>query len=142
MISMIQYLIKFFGLSHENPNQDIENYLELCDTLKFNRVNTKAKRIRLSSFSLRDKAKAWVQAEPPGSFTTWDQLSLTLRNKYFLPLKFAKLRNEILSFQQQNLETLYDARERYMKLLKKCPNHQIPKWVQLQTFYNGLQPNT
>ena len=35
-------------------------------------------------------------------------------------------------------ETLYKAWERYKDLLKKCPHHELPYWLQIQTFYNGL----
>ena len=35
-------------------------------------------------------------------------------------------------------ETLYEAWERYKDLLKKCPHHELPEWLQIQTFYNGL----
>jgi len=37
---------------------------------------------------------------------------------------------------------LYEAWEHYKDLLRKCPNHELPKWVQVQTFYNGSLPNT
>ncbi|KAG8499370.1 hypothetical protein CXB51_005835 [Gossypium anomalum] len=54
----------------------------------------------------------------------------------------AKLRNDIFSFVQMDLETLYDAWERYKDLLRKCPHHRLPLWLQVQTFHNGLNPST
>src|SRR3954465_14873408 len=59
-ISMIQNHVQFFGLPNEDPNQHITNFLEYCDTVKMNGVSNDAIRLRLFSFSLRDKAKAWV----------------------------------------------------------------------------------
>ena len=47
-------------------------------------------------------------------------------------------RNDITSFVQMENESLYDAWERFKDLLRKCPYHGIPPWVQIQTFYNGL----
>ncbi|KAG8475171.1 hypothetical protein CXB51_031769 [Gossypium anomalum] len=41
-----------------------------------------------------------------------------------------------------DLETLYDAWERYKNLLQRCPHHGLPLWLQVQTFYNGLNPST
>ncbi|KAG8503633.1 hypothetical protein CXB51_001807 [Gossypium anomalum] len=41
-----------------------------------------------------------------------------------------------------DLETLYDAWERYKDLLRRCPNHGLPLWLQVQTFYNGVNPST
>ncbi|KAK5811958.1 hypothetical protein PVK06_027350 [Gossypium arboreum] len=54
----------------------------------------------------------------------------------------AKLRNDISSFVQMDLETLYDAQERYKDLLRRCPHHGLPLWLQVQAFHNGLNPST
>src|SRR5262249_12436324 len=58
--------------------------------------------------------------------------------KYFPPYKTAKLRNDISTYTQTETETLYKAWERYKDLLRKCPHYRLPKWLQVQTFYNGL----
>ena len=58
--------------------------------------------------------------------------------KYFSPSKTAKLRNDISSFVQMESETLYETWERYKDLLRRCPHHGLPCWLQIQTFYNGL----
>ncbi|PON97897.1 hypothetical protein TorRG33x02_062120 [Trema orientale] len=39
---------------------------------------------------------------------------------------------------QFNNESLYEAWEHYKELMRKCPHHGIPKWLFVQTFYNGL----
>ncbi|KAK5825007.1 hypothetical protein PVK06_019809 [Gossypium arboreum] len=62
--------------------------------------------------------------------------------KYFPPTKTTKLRNDISSFVQMDLETLYDAWERYKDLLRRCPYHGLPLWLQVQMFHNGLNPST
>jgi len=62
--------------------------------------------------------------------------------KYFPPSKTAKLRNEILAFQQNESESLYEAWERYKDLLRRVPNHELPLWMQVQTFYNGVTHST
>ncbi|KAK5837007.1 hypothetical protein PVK06_012813 [Gossypium arboreum] len=41
-----------------------------------------------------------------------------------------------------DLETLYDAWERYKDLLRRCPHNGLPLWLQVQTFYNGVNPST
>ncbi|KAG8493789.1 hypothetical protein CXB51_011098 [Gossypium anomalum] len=43
---------------------------------------------------------------------------------------------------KMDLETLYDAWERYKDLLRKCPHHGLPLWLQVQTFYNSVNPST
>lgn len=62
--------------------------------------------------------------------------------KYFPSTKNAKLRNEITSFHQLEDESLYEAWERFKDLLRRCPHHGIPCCIQLETFYNGLNPST
>ncbi|KAA3487628.1 Retrotransposon gag protein [Gossypium australe] len=55
--------------------------------------------------------------------------------KHFPPAKITKLKNDISCFSQIDLETSYD-------LLRRCPHHGLPLWLQVQTFYNGLNPLT
>jgi len=61
--------------------------------------------------------------------------------KYFTPSKSARMRNEITTFVQQETKSLYKAWERYKELLRKCPHHSLPDWLQVQIFYNGLAPS-
>ncbi|KAG8478758.1 hypothetical protein CXB51_028637 [Gossypium anomalum] len=41
-----------------------------------------------------------------------------------------------------DLETLYDAWERFKDLLRRCPHHGLPLWLEVQTFCNGVNPST
>ena len=40
---------------------------------------------------------------------------------------------------QYDQESMYEAWERYKDLLRKCPHHELPGWLQIQTFYNELR---
>ncbi|KAI3672920.1 hypothetical protein L6452_39022 [Arctium lappa] len=60
--------------------------------------------------------------------------------KYFPPTRNAKSRNEICMFKQLDDEAIPDAWERFKELLRKFPHHGIPYYIQLETFYNGLNP--
>ncbi|KAA3483346.1 Retrotransposon gag protein [Gossypium australe] len=64
-------------------------------------------------------AKQWLNSLPRGSITTWEQMTQKFLLKYFPPAKMAKLRNDISSFVQIDLETNYDAWERYKDLLRR-----------------------
>ncbi|KAF7837572.1 uncharacterized protein G2W53_006054 [Senna tora] len=137
-IQLLQANGQFGGSPIEDPNNHILNFLEICDTFKHNGVSDDAIRLRLFPFSLRDKAKVWLQSLPEGSITTWEELAQQFLTKYFPPGKTAKMRNDITSFVLLDNESLYEAWERFKELLRKCPHHGLPKWLQVQTFYNGL----
>ncbi|KAK1588051.1 hypothetical protein Q3G72_019426 [Acer saccharum] len=50
--------------------------------------------------------------------------------------------NEIHEFSQFELESLYEAWERYKELLRKCPCHGMPKWSIVEKFYRGMNLST
>ncbi|KAG9450269.1 hypothetical protein H6P81_010234 [Aristolochia fimbriata] len=77
-----------------------------------------------------------------GSIITWEDLQKKFLGKYFPPAKTIKLRNEISQFMQEPEEHLSEAWERFNGLLKRCPNHKIELWSQIEIFYNGLNINT
>ncbi|KAF7823809.1 uncharacterized protein G2W53_021953 [Senna tora] len=137
-IQLLQANGQFGGSPIEDPNIYILNFLEICDTFKHNGVSDDAIRLRLFPFSLRDKAKVWLQSLPEGSISTWEELAQQFLTKYFPPGKTAKMRNDITSFVLLDNESLYEAWERFKELLRKCPHHGLPKWLHVQTFYNGL----
>lgn len=53
---------QFGGNEIEDPNTHISNFLEICITIRINGVGDEAIRLRLFPFSLRDKAKIWLQS--------------------------------------------------------------------------------
>ena len=142
VIQLLQQYCQFDGLPDGDPHAHIKTFLEICQTFKNNGVTDEAIRTRLFPFSLRGKAKIWLQSLGPGALTTWDDIVKQFLDHYFPPSKTAKLRNDIASFMQQDDETMYDAWQRWTELLRKCPHHQLPAWMQVQTFLNGLNPAT
>ena len=57
--------IQFIGLPNEDPNTYIFNFLEVCDMVKYNGVSDDAIHLRLFPFSLKDKAKHWLNSNLP-----------------------------------------------------------------------------
>ena len=106
--------------------------------MKYNGVSDKAICLQLFSFSLKDKVKYWLTTEPPDSITSWDELVNKFLTRFFPPAKATKLRIDINNFCQLDGETFYEACERYKGLLRKFPHHNLPKWMQVHHFYNGL----
>ena len=79
---------------------------------------------------------------PAGTFNSWAELSQAFLNKYFPATKTAKLRESITKFQQQYEESLYEAWERFKDLVRRCPHHGLLEWLVVQTFYQGISPQT
>ncbi|KAG9444654.1 hypothetical protein H6P81_015994 [Aristolochia fimbriata] len=119
IIAMLQNHYQFSGLANEDPNEHLERFLYLCATFKYNGVSDDAIRLRLFKFTLARRAKTWLNTLPAGSIVTWEDLQ-----KKFLE------------------EHLSEAWERFNGLLKRCPNHKIELWSQIEIFYNGLNINT
>ena len=74
IIQMIQHSTQFNGLPNDDPNTHITNFLEIRDTFKHNGVLDEAIRLRFFSFSLKDKAKSWLNSLPSDIITTLDGL--------------------------------------------------------------------
>ena len=113
----------------EDPNLHLSVFLEVCDTLKINGASTDAIRLRLFPFSLRDKARAWLHSLPPGSISTWEELTKAFLARFFPPSKTASLRSQISTFAQRDDETMYEAWEWFKDLLQLCPHHGLQKWM-------------
>ena len=94
--------------------------------------------LRLFPFSLKDKAKHWLQSLEANSIHTWEVQQTTFLNKNFPIIKTNQIRKDIRAFAMNDGESLYESWERFKDLLRSCPHHQVPKWQLVQTFYEGL----
>ncbi|GKC14865.1 zinc finger, CCHC-type containing protein [Tanacetum coccineum] len=103
----------FHGLRSEDPNQHLKDFLKLVDLLDLD-----------------------------GSITTWEDLTTCFLAQFFPPGRTAKLRNDILMFQQHHGESLFESWTRFKDLLQKVPHHGIDLWLQVQFFYDHVNPAT
>lgn len=138
IITMMQMSYSFGGSATEDPNKHIADFLEICETLNVNGVSNEAIRLRLFPFSIRGKAKTWLQSETHHSITTWDDLVTKSLDKFFPPSRTVRLKTEINNCVQYENENIYEAWERYKEILRKCPHHGLEKWAIATQFYNGL----
>ena len=91
---------------------------------RVNGVRDDAIRLRLFSFSLKDKAREWFNCLPARSITNWAILAQKFFAKYFPPGKTVKLRNDITNFMQYDQESMYEAISLLMS--KSGPNKRYP----------------
>ncbi|KAK4407813.1 hypothetical protein Sango_0362300 [Sesamum angolense] len=119
IIQIIWSSVQFSGLLDEDLNKHLINFLEICNTFKFNGISNDGVRLRIFSFSLCDTSKDWLQSLPAGSITACAALTHKFLAKYFPPTKTAKMLNDITSFVQLDREPLYDAWECFKSMLRK-----------------------
>ncbi|GKD75729.1 zinc finger, CCHC-type containing protein [Tanacetum coccineum] len=112
-IWLVQNGCSFHGLRSEDPNQHLKDFLKLVDSLDLD-----------------------------GSITTWEDLTTRFLDQFFPSGRTAKLRNDILMFQQHHGESLSEAWTRFKDLLQKVPHHGIDLWLQVQIFYDHVNPVT
>ncbi|GJV68416.1 MAK10-like protein [Tanacetum coccineum] len=141
-IRLVQNGCSFHGLRSEDPNQHLKDFLKLVDSLDLDGENRERTRLRLFQFSLRDQASNWLERLPAGSITTWEDLTTRFLAQFFPPGRTVKLRNDILMFQQHHGESLSEAWTRFKDLLQKVPHHGIDLWLQVQIFYDHVNPVT
>ncbi|XP_021733287.1 uncharacterized protein LOC110700107 [Chenopodium quinoa] len=139
LIRMIQS-DQFRGSPHECPFAHLDNFLELCTTIKQNNISEEFIRMHMFQFSLCDKAKHWLRTVEEGSLSTWDEVTRAFLGKYCPPEKTAELRRKITNFNQDIDETLSEAWERFKDYTRKCPHHGFTSWIIVQSFYDGLTP--
>ncbi|GKD65146.1 MAK10-like protein, partial [Tanacetum coccineum] len=139
-ILLVQNGCSFHGLWSENPNQHLKDFLKLVDSLDLDGENRERMCMRLFQFSLPDQASNWLERLPAGSITTWEDLTSRFLAQFFPPGRTAKLRNDILMFQQHHGESLSEAWTRFKNLLQKVPHHGIDLWLQVQIFYDHVNP--
>ncbi|GKD31538.1 MAK10-like protein, partial [Tanacetum coccineum] len=125
-----------------DPNQHLKDFLKLVDSLDLDGENRERTRLRLFQFSLRDQASNWLECLPAGSISTWEDLTTRFLAQFFPSGRTAKLRNDILMFQQHHGESLSEAWTRFKDLLQKVPHHGINLWLQVQIFYDHVNPVT
>ncbi|GKA87229.1 zinc finger, CCHC-type containing protein [Tanacetum coccineum] len=77
----------------------------LCDPTPFGWERTC---LRLFQFFLRDQASNWLERLPAGSISTWEDLTTRFLAQFFPPKRTSKLRNDILMFQQHQVQIFYD----------------------------------
>ncbi|GJT01518.1 hypothetical protein Tco_0822687 [Tanacetum coccineum] len=66
-----------------------------------------------------------------------ESLDLNVENKERTRLT-AKLQNDILMFQQHQVESLSKAWTHFKDLLQKVPHHGLDLWLQIQIFYDRI----
>ena len=128
----------FHGVNNENPYKHLDEFEEMCSTVKMAQFSDEALHLKLFPFSLKDRAKHWLNTLPAGTVTTWDRMKMEFLKQYFPISRTNTIRKAITSFGQLVGEQFHQSWERLKELIRICLHHQVPKWQLVQSFYDGL----
>ncbi|GJV69336.1 retrovirus-related pol polyprotein from transposon TNT 1-94 [Tanacetum coccineum] len=107
-IRLVQNGCAFHRLMSKDPIQHLKDFLKIVDSIDLNSATRNTTRLSLFCFTLRDQAINWLDRLPTGSISTWDDLTTRFLGQFFPPERTAKLRNDILMFQQHQVQIFYD----------------------------------
>ncbi|GJU07055.1 RNA-directed DNA polymerase [Tanacetum coccineum] len=97
------------GLCTENPFYHIKYFLSIVDHIQADGATRDASRLRFFHFTLKGKAKEWLDKIPLGTITSWEQIVSKFLDKFFLPERITRIRDKILRFCQSDNESIKDA---------------------------------
>ncbi|GJY00922.1 reverse transcriptase domain-containing protein [Tanacetum coccineum] len=100
---------QFDGRIKSDPHKHIYEFLEICDTFKYNDTENEAVCLMMFPLSLTGEAKTWLDELNKGTIKTWDELCTTFISRLFPSALFDRLGREIRAFSQNENETLTEA---------------------------------
>ncbi|CAN6583880.1 unnamed protein product [Malus baccata var. baccata] len=139
---MLNILPTFHGLSSDDPNMHIAEFLMGCKNILVRGFSAESIKLRLFPYTLKDQARRWLLTLPSGSISTWAQLSEFFLNKYYPASKTLDMRTQILSFAQKPNEEFHEAWERFKELIRKCPHSGINTTDEMHIFFRWLNMTT
>ncbi|KAL4310821.1 hypothetical protein GQ457_01G022140 [Hibiscus cannabinus] len=111
VFNMLNTLGQFGGTPNENARQRLKSFLEICNSFKIHGVSNDVLKLKLFPYSLRDKAKTWLNNLQPSSLQSWTQLCRSFLAKFSFTNMTDHLRNQITSFRQEDDEAMHEAWE-------------------------------
>ena len=124
---IVPFLPTFHGMESENPYSHIKGFEEYCNTFQEG-ASIDLMRLKLFPFTLKDKAKIWLNSLSPRSIQTWTDLKAEFLKKFFPTHRTNGLKRQILNFSAKENEKFYECWERYMEAINACPHHGFDTW--------------
>ncbi|KAL6332118.1 hypothetical protein AAG906_020800 [Vitis piasezkii] len=120
---IVPLLPNFHRMENENPYAHIKEFEEVCNTFREGGASIDLMRLKLFPFTLKDKAKIWLNSLRPRSIRNWIDLQPEFLKKYF-PTHRTTLENE----------KFHECWERYMEAINACPHHGFDTWLLVSYF--------
>ena len=106
-LGIIQLVPTFHGFESENPYLHLREFEEVCNTCTDQNCSMNIIRLKFFPFSLKNKAKTWLQNLRSGSIRTWDKMQAQVFKIFFPPHRTNSFKRQITTFTQKPGETLY-----------------------------------
>ncbi|RVW88791.1 Retrovirus-related Pol polyprotein from transposon 17.6 [Vitis vinifera] len=128
----------FHGMESENPYSHIKEFEEVCNTFREGGASIDLMRLKLFPFTLKDKAKIWLNSLRPRSIRNWVDLQAEFLKKIFPTHRTNGLKRQISNFSTKENEKFHECWERYMEAINACPHHGFDTWLLVSYFYDGM----
>ncbi|RVW35107.1 hypothetical protein CK203_079816 [Vitis vinifera] len=135
---IVPLLPTFHGMESENPYAHIKEFEDVCNTFREGGASINLMRLKLFPFTLKDKAKIWLNSLRPRSIRTWTNLQAEFLKKFFPTHRTNGLKRQISNFSAKENEKFYECWERYMEVINACPHHGFDTWLLVSYFYDGM----
>jgi len=100
---IIQLLSFFHGLDYLH----LREFEEVCNTYNDLNYSMNTIRLKLFPFSLKDKAKTWLQNLRSGSIRAWDEMQQQFLKKFFPSHRTNSFERKLTTFTKKPGETFY-----------------------------------
>nr|CAN62871.1 hypothetical protein VITISV_015208 [Vitis vinifera] len=135
---LVPLLPTFHGMESENPYAHIKEFEDVCNTFQEGGASIDLMRLKLFPFTLKDKAKIWLNSLRPRSIRSWTDLQAEFLKKFFPTHRTNGLKRKISNFSAKENEKFYECWERYMEAINACPHHGFDTWLLVSYFYDGM----
>ncbi|KAL6320237.1 hypothetical protein AAG906_005307 [Vitis piasezkii] len=102
-------------MESENPYAHIKEFEDVCNTFQEGGASIDLMRPKLFPFTLKDKAKIWLNSLRPRSIQTWTDLQAEFLKKFFPTHRTNGLKRQISNFSAKENEKFYECWERSWK---------------------------
>ncbi|XP_042955290.1 uncharacterized protein LOC122291568 [Carya illinoinensis] len=137
---MIPLIPHFDGMESENPYLHITEFKEICSTFMDQTCTEEVIRLKLFPFSLKDKAKTWLNSLRPRTIGTLQEMQTGFLKKFFPIHRTNALKRQIMNYSLKDSKTFYQYWKRFKDLLDSCPHHGYEHWRVISFFYESLTP--
>ena len=116
---LVPLLPTYHGMESENPHSHMREFEEVYNTFKEETVTMDLMRLKIFPFTLKDKAKFWLNFLRPMIIRNWTEMQFEFLKKFFSTHRTNSLKGKISTFSanENENEKFYACCERYMEAL-------------------------